>query len=317
MPRLLFITSTRIGDAVLSTAALEAARARLPGAQVTIACGPLAADLFRADPGLETLIAMPKRKMGGHWVGLWSKLVGREFDLAVDLRGSGTTYLLRVKERLVYHSEKTNPPRHKLDEFTALMGSPTPLQMKVHLDARAKETAAAFAGTDKKLLILGPSANWIGKTWPRESFGRLARKLAGANGPLGGARIILLGGVEDGATLNALAEDLGSAGLEARASVGALDILACAAMLERASLFVGNDSGLMHLSGAMRAPTIGLFGPTDERGYGPRGPCARVVRGAPYDALYARSESGHLKQTLMTDISVDAVEAAAREMVRT
>jgi lipopolysaccharide export system permease protein len=315
MPRLLFITSTRIGDAVLSTGALEAARARLPGARVTIACGPLAADLFRADPDLERLIVMPKRKMGGHWLSLWSKLVTTPFDLAVDLRGSGTTYVIAAKERIVFRPERVYPPRHKLEEFAALMGLPAPPEMKIHLDDSARAAADAFAGTDKKLLVLGASANWIGKIWPRDNFGLLARRLAGKGGPLESARVIALGGIEDGAVLNALVEDLGSAGLDARASVGALDMLACAAMLERAALFVGNDSGLMHLAGAMRAPTLGLFGPTDERGYGPRGPRARAVRGARYDLVYARSEMGKARRSLMDDLTVDMVDAAARDLL--
>src|SRR5262245_1798691 len=55
MPRLLFITSTRIGDAVLSTAALEHARAMIGADRITIACGAPAAPLFRATPGVEAV----------------------------------------------------------------------------------------------------------------------------------------------------------------------------------------------------------------------------------------------------------------------
>jgi hypothetical protein len=69
VPRLLFITSNRIGDAVLSTAALEEAMARLPGASVVIACGELPAPLFRATPGLERIVTF--RKERGRWMKLW------------------------------------------------------------------------------------------------------------------------------------------------------------------------------------------------------------------------------------------------------
>ncbi|MFZ4603015.1 MAG: glycosyltransferase family 9 protein, partial [Caulobacterales bacterium] len=72
MPRLLFITSNRIGDAVLSTAALEEAMARLPGASVVIACGELPAPLFRATPGLEQIVTF--RKEHGRWMKLWRAL---------------------------------------------------------------------------------------------------------------------------------------------------------------------------------------------------------------------------------------------------
>ena len=73
-----------------------------------------------------------------------------------------------------------------------------------------------------------------------------------------------------------------------------------AACLARASLFVGNDSGLMHLAAAAGAPTIGLFGPTNALEYGPAGLCARAVV-----AVSAR----------MDDISVEQVARAAAEIL--
>jgi heptosyltransferase III len=314
MPKLLFITSTRIGDAVLSTSALAEARALAPGARVTIACGPLAAPLFRAEPDLDAIITMPKQKRSGHWFALLRTLKGQRFDLAVDLRGSATTYIVPTKKRFVFRSRKR--AGHKLDEFAALFRKDAPREMIIHLDERAIGDATAFAGNDKPLFVLGANSNWNGKTWARENFAQLARRVAGTGQPLAGARIILLGGPEDAADLAALEQDLNTNGFDVRVAAGALDLLACAALLKRAALYVGNDSGLMHLSGAMRAPTLGLFGPTDERVYGPRGPKARTVRGAPYETLFARIDLKAVPQvSLMGDLTVDAVETAAREML--
>ena len=63
---LLFVTATRIGDAVLSTALLAHLLELHPGARVTIACGPAARPLFAAVPGLERVIVMEKRRFSGH-----------------------------------------------------------------------------------------------------------------------------------------------------------------------------------------------------------------------------------------------------------
>ena len=60
--------------------------------------------------------------------------------------------------------------------------------------------------------------------------------------------------------------------------VGAIPFLDAAAVMEKAALYVGNDSGLMHLSAAVGAPTLGLFGPTCEENYRPWGPRCRYVR---------------------------------------
>jgi ADP-heptose:LPS heptosyltransferase len=59
--------------------------------------------------------------------------------------------------------------------------------------------------------------------------------------------------------------------------VGKLDLPEVAAVLARAAMFIGNDSGLMHLAAAAGAPTLGLFGPTPSDEYGPAGPKARAV----------------------------------------
>jgi ADP-heptose:LPS heptosyltransferase len=67
--------------------------------------------------------------------------------------------------------------------------------------------------------------------------------------------------------------------------VGTLSLPEVAAVLQRSALFIGNDSGLMHLSAAAGAPTIGLFGPTDAATYGPVGRCATAVVAASMDGI--------------------------------
>src|SRR5205823_4669307 len=99
--RILFVTATRIGDAVLSTGLLSHVVARFPGAMLTIAAGPVAAPLFEAVPGLERLLVVRKQRWGLHWLALYAHAVSRRWDLVVDLRGSALAWMLRAGERRV------------------------------------------------------------------------------------------------------------------------------------------------------------------------------------------------------------------------
>jgi lipopolysaccharide export system permease protein len=126
----------------------------------------------------------------------------------------------------------------------------------------------------------------------------------------------MLGGGEDRAIADEIVASLDADGVRAVDLAGKLDLPACAALLERTTLFVGNDSGLMHIAAASGAPTLGLFGPSNERVYGPYGARARALRGRAYEDIMAEGYMPHITRTLMEDISVDAAEAAAQDLLR-
>lgn len=315
MARILFITSNRIGDAVLSTAVLEHALAMMPGASVVIACGPLPAALFRSTPGLERIEVFHKRP--GRWRALWDALrKGPAYDLAIDLRGSLVTYGLNARRRIVHAKSKVL--RHKLDELAAFMRVEALPAPKLHIDAAARATAAdVMRGADGAVLALGPGANFIGKRWPPERFADLAGRLVGADGPLKGLPVLLLGAPEDKAICETIVSTLAPRGVAVIDAAGALDLLGVAAALERAALFVGNDSGLMHIAATVGAPTLGLFGPSDERVYGPRGPRTMTLRGPKsFEETISIGYMPLIEHSLMEDVTVDAVETAARDLMR-
>ncbi|MBA3810927.1 MAG: glycosyltransferase family 9 protein, partial [Caulobacteraceae bacterium] len=93
-------------------------------------------------------------------------------------------------------------------------------------------------------------------------------------------------------------------------------LLMCFAALGRARLFIGNDSGLMHLAAAAGVPTLGLFGPSDEALYAPWGPLARTVRG-PRSFEQFRQMDPSLSQAIchMMELPTAAVIAAAEALV--
>jgi ADP-heptose:LPS heptosyltransferase len=277
--RILFVTSTRIGDAVLSTGLLDHLLRLHPDARVTVACGPVAEGVFTRMPGRVETIVLVKQRFSAHWLGLWAKVARTRWDLVVDLRGSALAWLVPAKRRAVMQGGRR--PGHRLAHIAGTLGlAPAPPPV-AWFDATDIAAADALLRGPGPFIALGPSANWATKVWPAERFVALFQALSAPDGPLPGARAVIIGGPgQDEAAMAApvLAALPGAVDL-----VGKLELPAVAAVLARCALFVGNDSGLMHLSAATGAPTLGLFGPTPASEYAPIGRAARAVlaRGAP------------------------------------
>lgn len=311
--KVLFVTSTRIGDAVLSTGVLaHILRAHAP-AQVTVACGAASAPLFEAVPGLARLIVVAKQPFSLHWLSLWVKCAARAWDLVVDLRGSGLAYFLIARERRVLRPAKE--AGHQVERLGRAFGLDRPPAPVIWTAPRHEAAAARLIPAGAPVLALGPTANWAPKVWPAANFIALAERLAGRGGVLPGARIAVFGGPDE----RALAQPVLDALPAARRIdlVGKIDLLTAAACLKRAALFVGNDSGLMHIAAAAGTPTLGLFGPSPDALYAPWGGRAAVARTAiPYATLVGGDFDHRATRCLMETLTVDAAEQAARGLVQ-
>jgi ADP-heptose:LPS heptosyltransferase len=271
--RILFISSTRIGDAVLSTGLLDHLMRAHPEARFTIVCGRVAEGVFRRMPRLDRLIAVEKRRYSLHWLDIWGQLATTRWDMVVDLRASAIAWLLWTRERKIIQGGRR--PGHRLTHLAALLGvTPPPLPV-IWTAPEDTARAAALLPEDRPWLVLGPTANWHRKVWPAERFAELALRLTAPDGALPGAGIAILGGPGD--QERSMATPVLTALPQALDLVGKLDLPEVAAVLARAAMFIGNDSGLMHLAAAAGAPTLGLFGPTPSDEYGPAGPKARAV----------------------------------------
>ncbi len=297
--RILFVTSTRIGDAVLSTGLLDHLMRAHPGARFTIACGRVAEGVFSRMPGLERLIPLEKRPYSLHWLDLWRQVATTRWDLVVDLRGSALAWTVLARRRAVMRGGRR--PGHRLLHLAATLGvEPAPRPVAWWDAADAAKAAALLPGGP--WLLLGPTANWRTKMWPAERFIAAAQALTEPGGAAGGARIAILGG--PGEAERTMAMPVLAALPEAVDLVGRLSLPEAAAALSRAGLFLGNDSGLMHLAAAAGAPTIGLFGPTPASEYAPVGPRAQAV--------LAKGPPG---ATPMVRLGVDQVLHAARALL--
>jgi ADP-heptose:LPS heptosyltransferase len=291
--RILFVTSNRLGDAVLSTGLLDHLIRTHPTARITIACGPVAEGLFARMPNRDRTIVLGKLPYRLHWVPLWASAVTRLWDLVVDIRGSTLAWAVPTRRRAVMRRS----PGHKVAQLGATLGLDPPPLPVVWTALEDRTRAAALLPSDRPIIGLAPTANWPPKVWPAERFAALFDKLAG--GPLPGVLPVVFAG--PGETERAMADPLLAALPDAIDLVGRLSLPEAAACLARCTLFVGNDSGLMHLAAAAGARTLGLFGPTPAPEYAPAGPKAAAV--------LADSTSMH-------DLSVRAALAAAIELIR-
>ena len=278
--RILFVTSNRLGDAVLSTGLLDHIIRTHPNARITVVCGPVAEGVFACMPNRERTIVLRKQKWGLHWLPLWAGAAARVWDLVVDIRGSALSWLVPTRARAVFH--RTRGP--KIAQLGALLGLSPPPPPVAWTSEADRQRIAKLLPIGRPIIALAPTANWGPKVWPADRFAEVFHRLAGPDGlTRSGAVAVVLGG--PGAAEHAMAAPLLAALPGAIDLVGRLTLPEVVACLERAGVFVGNDSGLMHLAAAAGTPTVGLFGPTDAATYGPTGRCASAVVGTTMDAI--------------------------------
>lgn len=312
---ILFISSSRIGDAVLASGLIKRLHDEIPNARFTVVAGPLSAPLFADIPNLERVVVMEKTKGKGHWFKLWREVRGRNWGLIVDRRGSSIARFLRAKRRAI-HRTVSGEPVHKVVEAARLlkMADDPPGPYLFTSEATEAKADAILGDKGGPILAIAPAANWVGKTWPVERFALLAVQLMQKGQPFENGRLLILGGPDDRRTAEPLRRSLPR---ERWIDLtGQADLLTTYACLKRARLFVGNDSGLMHMAAAAGAPTLGLFGPSDERLYGPWGENARVVRG-PRSFAQIKVKDPELSQPVchMLDLPVAQVLDAAKALL--
>jgi heptosyltransferase-3 len=312
--RILFVTATRIGDAVLSTGLLSHVVKRFPGARLTIAAGPVAAPLFEVVPGLERVLVLTKQRWGLHWLALYARAARHRWDLVVDLRGSALAWTLRAGERRVM--AKGDQREHRVRQLGRLFGLDPPPGPVLWTAPRHERAAEALLPPGLPVLAIGPAANWRGKQWRAERFAELARRLTATDGPLPGARIVVLAAAHERAQavplLSGVARGVPGGVIDL---VGQTDLLTAAAVLRRSALFIGNDTGLMHIAAAAGTPTLGLFGPSPVEQYAPWGRCTEFVQTAlPREAMFPPGFDHLTTGTLMDSLTVDMAEAAARRL---
>lgn len=312
--RILFVTSNRIGDAVLSSGVLAALHDKYPEARFTIAAGAASAPLFEDFPALERLIVFQKQKTRGrHWFTLWKQTAGIWWSIVVDMRRSAIGWI--VPRHRLYWVPKANGPIHRVALAGAAIGralEPPPPQLWVS-DARAQK-AREMLGEGGPIIAVGPTANWQGKIWPSDRFIDLIGRLLDPNGPLPGARIAVISAPSEKDIAEPVLQSIPEDRRIALMDMALPDIVAS---LKQCRAYIGNDSGLMHIAAAVGTPTLGLYGPSKTELYGPWGPHTAFVRTREsFEELISQpGYNRHTTGSLMTSIEVDQVFAALRDLL--
>lgn len=307
----LFITANRIGDAILSTGLLDCLARDGHDVRLTVACGPLVVPLFERHPQVDRVISMRKRHYAGHWRELWSSVAGERWDTVVDLRRSLMPWLLRARRRASVPHPR--PDEHRVRLVARTLNLP-PIAPRLWLTDDDRSAAENVLQGEQSVLAIGPTANWAAKIWPAERFADLVRRLTSNGAPFDGACVFVTGGAGEESLIRPILASLPAERLIVRMG---LDLPTTAAVFERTRLFIGNDSGLMHMAAAAGTPTIGLFGPTRDVHYAPWGDHCRAVRTeANVEELIGAPDFDHRTSgSLMGTLSVEAVEDAVRELL--
>jgi predicted lipopolysaccharide heptosyltransferase III len=292
--RILLVRLRQIGDVVFTTPAIHALRRRFPAAHLTYLVEPAAAPVVIGNPHLNEVIVAP-RVHGWRGVrddlALARRLRAARYDLAIDFHGGPRASLLawlsgapvRIGYEVaargwMYTVRVARPrqlrPRHSVEnqwDLLAPLGiGPAdrvafPVEMTV--DAAAAATVAdrlARAGVNAgdRLVVVHVSAGNPFRRWPIAHFVALVETLV-TDDPR--RRIVLTSGPSEheAATLvMAGARAVLGAAADRVLSCGEFSLAELRALLDRAALYIGGDSGPLHIAATTRVPVVGLYGPT-------------------------------------------------------
>ena len=312
--KVLFITSTRIGDAVLSTSIFNHIIKKFPWAQISVATGNLPSILFRNFKNTKSVIVMEKTILKTHWIKLWFQTFFTKWDIVIDLRGSILGYLIFTKKKYVYRSFDKNI--HRLAELAILMKTkdlPLPYIpiLKKDLIIFKKEFS-----NFRNFIAVGASANWRAKTWSAKKFTKLIKLLLKDKKITEDKNIAFFGSKLDIKDAKKIIKNLKKCKI--KNFCGKLNLVETYTYLSQCKIFIGNDSGLMHLSASTGVPTLGLFGPSLETRYAPKGEKSFYIRTKKsYKQLTGKKNfDWNTKSNLMNSLSVKSVYKKVKKILK-
>jgi lipopolysaccharide heptosyltransferase II len=292
---ILIIRLRLVGDVVFTTPAIRALRRHFPDARITYLVERAAAPIVLGNPHLDEVMVIERTR---GWrrlrddLRLARTLRNRGFDLVIDFHGGPrSSWLTRVTgapRRIgytiagrgwMYTNRVQRPrelrPRHSVlnqSDLLAPLGIPPldpvtdPAEMTAPPEThRHMERVLAAAGvTDTaELIVMHVSAGNPFRRWPAEAFAELAAALAHSSPR---RRILLTSGPSEGGAVAQVAQAAREAlGAEAAGRIVLTDELGLAdlrAVVARAALYIGGDSGPLHLASTTRTPIVGIYGPT-------------------------------------------------------
>ena len=293
MVNILVVRLRLIGDVVLTTPLLGALRRAYPDGRIAYLVEPAAAPVLRGNPCIDSLIVVPHarglRRLR-HDFSFARSLRRERFDITIDLHGgpraglftlaSGAPmrigYTITGRTWVYTHVVKRTPdnaPRHAVRNQWDLLGplGIGPPDRTLDAVTMPEDPAAAAsvarrlgeAGIDgHPLVVIHVSAGNPFRRWPPRSFEKLVTQLARGNPH---RRIVLTSGPSDSTVAREIAA-AARTGLGPLATalpdIGEFDLAELRALVGRAAMYIGGDSGPLHLAATTNTPIVALFGPT-------------------------------------------------------
>ncbi len=336
--KILIRATNWVGDAIMALPALRAVRERFPDAQIAVVARPYVADIYRDQQVCDRLIAYDSRGEHASFSGrerLAGELRKQKFDVALLLQNAFDAAWLAwragIPQRIGYARDgrsvlltkavpvpKTGEiPEHEQFYYLELLRragwvdslsgeSSISLKLPSQSKLRAGECLLAAGSRPKALRVaIGAGASYgSAKCWPPERFAAVADRLIDEFD----ADVVLFGTPAEKAVSSAIAGAMRRRPIDLTGTTTIADL---PALLSQCQLFLGNDSGAMHVAAAVGLPVVAVFGPTDPYGTAPITPRCTIVREKPYcsPCFLRRCPTDH---RCMTRVTPDAVEAAAR-----
>ena len=308
--RILFLTHTNIGDAILSTVLLERMLHDHPDATVDVVVGAKSVDVFSQLPQLGKLIPLVKKKRHAHYIELWKKLRGIKYDYVVDLRGTFLPFFLKKKK--VIRFSNANKKQHKGKQLAALYPSQKEPRQRIWVSEEQRQSMWPEIEKVKQkgpLIGFGPTANWIAKRWPQRKFALLSEMIREVPG-YENAQFVLLGAEHERESISDLIRYIPEGNRVDL--VGKTTLSEACVWLERLDVFIGNDSGLSHMAAAVDTPTVTIFGPTPDHLYSPMARRGEVVAAPQRDHVNLMPSA---PKRIVTDVKTEHVLAALSKLL--
>jgi len=260
---ILVISSNLIGDNILSTGIIKYFLEKHPNSKFTIVVGPSAAPLYKNFPNLKKIIIVKKQKFNLHWFNIWKKCIIKKWNIIIDFRSSLLSYILLHNKNYIFRKSNNKHHLEQLVDSFQIDSIPYPV---IFDSLKEVDNANKILKSNRKYAVIAPGGNWMPKIWPPEKFNQLLKLLSKKNSNL---NFILVGSLaEKKKYFNEVVKGISKENI--------IDLMGetltqTFAYIKKSNLFIGNDSGLMHLSVASKISTIGLFGPTNDKIYAPYG----------------------------------------------
>jgi heptosyltransferase-2 len=318
-----------VGDAIMALPALRAVRRKYPDAQIAILARPYVADIYREQRICDELIPYAATGIPGR-ERLARELRERKFDVALLLQNAFDAAWLAwragVRERIGYARDgrslllTTAVPVPKPGEipahekfyylellrragWTDSLSGESFIRLEVPEALRRRAAQALFAAgarPDRLRIAIGAGASYgSAKCWSPERFAGVANRLVSETG----AEVILFGTAGEIPVAQAIIAGMRETPIDLTGKTNIADL---PALLSQCHLFIGNDSGAMHVAAAVGLPVVAIFGPTDPLGTAPVTPKCAIVQQKPYcsPCFLRRCPTDHRCMTAVTPAMV-------------